>query len=657
MNSITALPRVRVVGDQFRDEHGRAVILRGVNLGGDCKVPYPHGGTNFPTDFSDHRTVSFVGRPFPLEEAHEHLGRLKHWGFNCLRLLTTWEAVEHEGAYTYDEAYLDYLTEVCRLAGEHGLYVFIDFHQDVWSRMTGGDGAPGWIFEALGLDFTKFHEAGAAHVMQCKYDYTRGGHQDENYPMMSWTWNYRLPANGILWTLFWAGERVTPNFIVDGRNVQAFLQDHYLGAMDQVARRVKDLSCVLGFDTLNEPSPGWIGTPLSYRHMSASMHDPMPPRPGPAASPLDQLASARGLAVRVPLIKRDPVTRAPLISGETVLNPNGVSIWRDGCPFEKAGIYRVAYGRAEAVSEAIFETCDGEPMAVAEIGYGPLFARVAATIRAHNPDWAVFAEIDPYGFASGRSYPKNMPARSVDAGHWYDVGILHTKTFDPENSIDIFTGKHAHSPDEIRQRYIRQLGARATAGQDFEGGAPSLVGEFGIPFDLDAGEAFARWKQRGQNSDVFARHALALGLMYDAIDHLLLHSTQWNYTASNRNDAAIGDGWNQEDLSIFSRDQQSDPRDPDSGGRGIEGFCRPYARAVQGRIKRMSFSRDTRSFELVFEADPAIGAKTEIYVPATQYPPGCRIVCMGGEATHYPAQQTILVDAAEAGEVRVTIGV
>ena len=32
------------------------------------------------------------------------------------------------------------LAEVCRRAGEHGLYVFVDFHQDVWSRMTGGDG-------------------------------------------------------------------------------------------------------------------------------------------------------------------------------------------------------------------------------------------------------------------------------------------------------------------------------------------------------------------------------------------------------------------------------------------------------------------------------------------------------------------------------------
>jgi hypothetical protein len=649
------MQRVRVAGDQFCDSYGRTLILRGVNLGGDCKVPYPNGGTNYPTDFSDHRSVSFVGRPFPLDEAREHLGRLKHWGFNCLRLLTTWEAIEHEGPGLYDAAYLDYFTEVCRLAGEYGFHVFIDFHQDVWSRMTGGDGAPGWIFEALGLDFTKFHEAGAAHVMQYKYDYARGGRHDENYPPMSWTWNYRLPANGIMWTLFWAGDIVVPQFRVDGRGVGQFLQDHYLGAMDQVARRVKDLPCVLGFDTLNEPSPGWIGLPLSYRHLGASAVDPLPPPPGPVASPLDQLVSAQGIPVSVPSVKRDPATRAMYNADEIILNPNGASIWRDGCPFEKAGIYRVVDGKAEALSETIFQQRDGVPMTISDTGYGPFFARVAETIRAYCPDWAVFAEIDPYGSASGRGFPQNMPERSVNAGHWYDVGLLHSKKFDSETSADGFAAKRAKSPDEIRKRYTRQLGQHAEIGRRLGGGAPSLVGEFGTPFDLNEGEAYRVWRENRENSDSFSKHTLALGLMYDAIDALHLHSTQWNYTASNRNDPAVGDGWNQEDLSIFSRDQQRYPQNSDSGGRGVEGFCRPYARAVQGRILKMHFDRETRLFELVFDAAPAVGAPTEIYVPRMLFPLGVRIVCDGCEALEDPRTQTVLAQVNRSGPVRITI--
>src|SRR5512136_1233248 len=127
---------IRIQNSSFVDEYNRTLMLRGVNLGGSSKVPAtPNGATYLLREgFFNHREVSFVGRPFPLDEAEEHFNRLKAWGLTFLRFLVSWEAIEHAGPGIYDEAYLDYVRRVVEKAGEHGIRLFIDPHQDVWSR-------------------------------------------------------------------------------------------------------------------------------------------------------------------------------------------------------------------------------------------------------------------------------------------------------------------------------------------------------------------------------------------------------------------------------------------------------------------------------------------------------------------------------------------
>lgn len=652
-----SLSRVAPQGPLFLDAEGRQVTLRGVNLGGDCKVPYPNGGTQFPSDFADHRTVSFIGRPFPLAEADQHFARLARWGFNCLRLLTTWEAVEHAGPGAYDEAYLDYFADIARRAGEYGFYVFVDFHQDVWSRMSGGDGAPGWTFEAVGLDFTKFPAADAAHVMQATYDYASPERRQAAYPQMVWGSNYRLPANGIMWTLFWGGRSFTPDFAIDGQNVQDFLQGHYLGAMDQVAGRIAGMPHVLGFDTLNEPGLGWFGQSLSYRHLAKSEASPENPRIGPALAPLDALAMARGLTVTVPVLARDDAGAA-VPTGERTFNANGVSIWRDGVadPFEAAGIYRVEGDRAVPIDEHRFRTIAGQPSSISDHAFAPFYAKVAETIRRHQPDWAVFAEMDAFAHVAERHFPTAMPERSVNASHWYDLGVLYLKRFDPANHRESLSGDVEYGLEAIGARYRRQLGEIRDAGDAFPGGAPSLIGEFGIPYDLDAGEDYDRWAA-GEREGLWQQHEAALGLMYDAIDALGLHSTQWNYTAANRNDLAVGDNWNQEDLSIFSIDQIDHATDPDTGARALGGFCRPYARRVQGRTEAMAFDRSARRFTLLFSADAAIVGATEIYLPAFQFPDGwaMRFEGVPAEIERHDARQCVTIRALASGPAALVV--
>ena len=652
-----ALQRLQIEGEWFTDESGHARILRGVNLGGDCKVPYtPNGHTNLPTDFSDHRTVSFVGRPFPLDEAHEHFARLKAWGFNCLRLLTTWEAVEHAGPGQYDEAYLDYFATLCRMADDYGMYIFVDFHQDVWSRMTGGDGAPGWTFEAVGLDFTKFHQAGAAHVMQYKYDFARGGRQEENYPTMTWSQNYRYPANAFMWTLFFAGKTFCPDFMIDGRNVQDYLQDHYIGAMEAIAHRLRDLPNVIGFDSLNEPGSGYVGQSLAPGDEGKSESGLKHRRPGLDWTAIDGIAIARGIPRDIPLLKLDWNEKRVVPSGVERVNPDGVSIWLDGakCPFEQAGAYRLVDGKIEVLNEDFFRKVDGKPVRMEVDFMGPFFQRVSEAIREIEPDWLLFAELDPgEGFAHG--FPKDTPRGTVNASHWYDIVTLGTKTFGFPTWLNPYNGRTLEGADAIEEHYTKQLSfIKETAKTLNDGqGAPTLIGEFGIPYDLHEAAAFKAWADGDRSDAPWQKHVVALDLMYNAMDKLMISSTQWNYTASNRNDQAVGDGWNQEDLSIYSADQRDRSNDINSGGRALAGFVRPYARAIAGRPLKIKFKRETGLFRFVYEASS--DRETEIFVPNLQYPNGYDIDVEGGTAIHNIDSQSVLVRADGIGKVGVTI--
>lgn len=125
--------RLRIDGHKFKDPQNREITLRGINVAGDSKCPkVPDVPSSYVSDnFYDADNVSFVGRPFPLEEAHEHFGRLRKWGFNTIRYVFTWEAIEHAGPGIYDEEWIAFTIEVLRIAKQYGFYVFMDPHQDV----------------------------------------------------------------------------------------------------------------------------------------------------------------------------------------------------------------------------------------------------------------------------------------------------------------------------------------------------------------------------------------------------------------------------------------------------------------------------------------------------------------------------------------------
>ena len=90
-----------------------------------------------------------------IESVSTDLDRLKEWGFNIVRLLVSWKALEPypnknlEDIEEEGKQYLVLIREIVDSLYRRGLYVILDFHQDIAHEIYGGDGFPDW---ALAVD-------------------------------------------------------------------------------------------------------------------------------------------------------------------------------------------------------------------------------------------------------------------------------------------------------------------------------------------------------------------------------------------------------------------------------------------------------------------------------------------------------------------------
>jgi hypothetical protein len=612
-----------VSGDHWLDKEGRRLVLRGANLGGDCKVPTrPDGDTRLKRGFYDRKGVSFVGRPFPLEEADAHFSRLKRWGLEFHRLLVTWEAVEHDGPGIYDEEYLDYVERIAAKAGEHGLSLFVDPHQDAWSRWTGGDGAPIWTLEAAGFEPERLYATGAAHLNQ---------EMGAAYPRMSWISNFDRLACATMWTLFFAGDAFAPGIgpvgygpdgVVGTRDsMQDFLQGHYTAAMAKVAERLSRFPHVVGFDSLNEPSAGFIGAESLERAGTMTSL-------GTTPSPWEGILAGSGHPVDVAVFGIRGLSRKRV--GTARLGAEGLRAWKDGveCVWRRAGVWDVARGGDVPVLRRPdhFARRGGESVDFTRDFLKPFILRFDRGVCAAGGARRFVLFVEGVPNADRPTWEPADGGPVVDATHWYDDLTLVTKRWLGFAAYDARHGRIVLGFGSVRRYFLEALKELKEWSARNMAGAPTFLGEFGLPFDLNG--------RRAYGSGDYRVHERALSAYYDAVDASLVDSTIWNYAAGNRH--AGGDLWNTEDLSIFCRDDLEAGRtetgdSADSGGRALRGFVRPYARATAGEILEMRFDARRGRFLLRYRPDPSIAAPTEIFVPELQFPRGFAIEAEGCE--------------------------
>jgi hypothetical protein len=583
----------------FRDAEGRALLLRGINLAGSSKVPARPRTATARQFASDHRQVSFVGRPLPLDEAADHFARIRAWGFTLLRLLVPWEAVEHAGPGQYDQDYLAYLDALVGLAGDYDLQVLIDPHQDTWSRLCGGSGAPGWTLEAVGFVLAQLPSSGAAVI-----------HPLGDSPAFKrWPTNYTRLASATMFSLFFGGDDFAPRTHIGGELPQQLLQGSYIAAFTEVARCLRAHRNLLGFDTLNEPSPGYIGwVDLLATDGVHYLRD------GPAPSPLQAMALGEGLPQQVELWQIGLF--GPKQHGTVWVNRGQVRAWQPerGCVWRENGVWDVGPdGAPRLLRPHHFTEVRGRAIDFGRDYLRPFINRYAASIGAVAPQTRFFIETTP-GFAPPQ-WGADDAQPIANAQHWYDMFTLMTRVYLPFFNVNLATGKPVFGTGAVRRMFRAQQAALLADSAERLGGVPTILGEFGTPFNMPL--------RINLRLGWFGLQTMALNAYYGAIEHNLLSAIIWNYTPDNS--YCFGDGWNGEDLSLFSAETPRSAAYPNGGGRGLPAFVRPYARRIAGQPTAMRFDPRRKRFRLAFRHDPAITAPTEIFVPRLHYPNGCTV--------------------------------
>ncbi|KAF9319409.1 hypothetical protein BG003_009184 [Podila horticola] len=580
----TSTNPLHIHGPWFKDNTGRTVTLRGVNLSGASKMPV--GCPSHKLDGfldTDGTEISFVGRPFPLEDADEHLARLKHWGFNFLRFIVTWESIEHAGPGKYDYDFFDYLIKVFHKCKKYGFKCFIDPHQDVWSRFSGGSGAPLWTLHLAGLDPSNFPKTNAALVHNLYED-------PENFPKMVWATNYNKLAAATMFTLFFAGSTFAPDCVVDQMNIQDYLQTHYIKSYMALAEYITaqhgiEDDVVVGYDTLNEPSAGWVGVEdiTKIPHHQELKKDATP-------TPLQAMILGQGTAQTVEFWIS--TFFGPRRKGSITIDPEGTSAWltptkraekdkRFGwnrsssfpkageCIWAAHGVWDVSTKQALDPEYFSKDPETGEAYDFDHRSFLPFCRRFAQAVRTVHKAAVIFLEPPVNEIPPSLPPPHDdddvaqfdISSRVVYAPHWYDGLTLLNKKWNFFN-IDYLGVKRGRYPNyaaavkigekAIKECFRNQLACIKEEGQAAIGYHPTLIGEIGIPYDMNDGKSY---KPKGNYKDQMK----AMDANMYALESNHLNFTLWNYCPDNSH--KWGDLWNGEDLSLWSNDDRSrDPR-------------------------------------------------------------------------------------------------
>jgi hypothetical protein len=409
-------------------------------------------------------------------------------------------------------------------------------------------------------------------------------------PAMTWSTNYGRLAPQTLFTLFFAGRDFAPNCTIDGLNIQDYLQSHYIEAFGQLADRIRDAGdlldeCVIGWDSLNEPSEGLVGYP-DLHSLPAKQGSTL--KKGPTPTPAQSLRLGMGQAQTVENWTFN--TFGPKHSGMVTIDPKGLTIWldpsteRDGVHprygwkrgpdwqlgvdiWAQHGVWDVETGylmRPDYFRYLPSVEFAGPEDEVAEVEFvadywAPHWQAWARRIRKAHPEAIHF--VAPPVFAQPPQLPADdLAGRCAYSAHYYDGLTLVTRHWNWFNAdaLGLLRGKYRNKLEALRvgesaiRRSLQTQLKMLKEDAPILGPYPTMIGEIGIPFDMDGRKAYG-WTNGGRYRGDYSSQQRALDASLNATDGPnALNYTVWTYCPDNVH--PWGDLWNMEDLSLWSLD-------------------------------------------------------------------------------------------------------
>lgn len=650
----------------LKDGHGRYVFLNGINTSGANKVPVSIDAQGVP---------SYVGRPFPLDQADWHFATMQSMGFNTIRLLILWEGLQPTGPDTVDTAYVDYLREIVKAAGRHGIRVLLEMHQDDFSRFLRARynqhptiGVPGSLENTLAALLPPYDDVvsgngaprWAVEAALPERDLSSSGWGIPRLVSGLRTGDVTAFVEAVRMLTGSTDAPLSPEFL-------QYFQDHLPGpfAIEETSDFLPlsswGLSAALSIDMARCFGSFFAGRTLfpgvtrdgknvqdylqdafaeAWRALALAVAD-LPNVAGydvhnepngnflvlaavAAAVQAGAIEGARGLLQGV-LGKDQGARFYDLLVGFRVLPPD-----TDPRTLHAWGLDTLDLGAALSVNIAFEET-----------HMRPFWERMGTVIQQADPDAMIWIEpvlsiqtflggVDSLtqGMWDQSMKAPNLPRSDlvVFAPHWYPDMYPYPSFVRTPRSF---------RPEEVRFRdYQPAIEQVLAPARHSLGNMPAVFGEFGMFFDFNGIEV-----ARAQDYIVTT---MLLNNYFEALDRIGVSRLLWNYNPEN--DWEWGDLWNHEDLSII---------DPDGNWRGVDGWHRPHPNALAGRLVSMHYWSDVHyfdpdkgevpaygEFELVYRGRATL-APTEVFVPRLQYPDGFFVWVSDGRCQWDPERQIL----------------